>query len=72
MAIDLKNVDGITHIYDVLANGAFRNEEYEKAKNLFTKVVNRLMDKGCLNDDLTILHLGLQISKIYEIQKEYK
>jgi len=56
----------------VLANGAFMNKEYEKAKDLFTKIINLLIDRGYLKDDLTILHLGLQISKIYEIQKEYK
>ncbi|XP_003245757.1 tetratricopeptide repeat protein 19 homolog, mitochondrial-like [Acyrthosiphon pisum] len=72
IANDLNNVNGITHVYDVLANGAFMNKEYEKAKDLFTKVVIRLIDQGYPKDDLNILHFNLQITKIYEIQEKYK
>jgi len=63
---------GITHVYDLLANGAFMNKEYEKAKDLFTKVIERLIEQGDPKDDLKILHIGVKISKIYEVQKDYK
>ncbi|XP_022166877.1 tetratricopeptide repeat protein 19 homolog, mitochondrial-like [Myzus persicae] len=72
MAYDLKHFDGITYVYDVLANGAFMNKEYEKAKNLFTTVIKRLFDQGGLEDDLNVLHISLKLSKIHEFQKDYK
>ena len=72
MANDLKNVEGITHVYDVLANGAFVNKEYENAKDIFTKVIEQLIEQGGPKNYLNILHIGLKISKIYEVQKDYK
>lgn len=72
IAIDLQNVDGISHVYDVLANGALMNKEYDKAKDLFNKLIKRLYDQGYMKNDLNILLLGLKVSKIYEIQKHYK
>ncbi|XP_022173735.1 tetratricopeptide repeat protein 19 homolog, mitochondrial-like [Myzus persicae] len=72
MANDLKNVAGITHVYDVLANGAFMNKEYEKAKHLFIKVINRLLEQGGQYYDLNVLYTSLKISKIHELQKDYK
>jgi len=56
----------------VLANGAFMNKEYEKAKNLFIQVVNQLIQQGGLEDDLNILDITLKISKIYEVLQDYK
>jgi len=72
MANDLKNLEGITHVYDVLANGAFMNKEYEKAKDLFTKVIELLLEKEGPKDDLNILHISLKLSKIYEVQEDYR
>lgn len=72
IANDLQNVDGVTHVYDVLANGALKNKEYEKAKDLFNKLIKRLYDQGYMKNDLNILQLRLNISKIYEVQKNYK
>jgi len=72
MAYDLNYFDGITHVYDVLANGALKNKEYEKAKDLFNKLIKRLYDQGYMKNDLNILQLRLNISKIYEVQKNYK
>lgn len=72
MAYDLDHFEGVTYIYDVLANGAFMNKDYEKAKSLFTTVVNRLLNQGGREDDLNILHISLKLSKIYEVLKDYK
>ncbi|KAL4100768.1 hypothetical protein QTP88_020799 [Uroleucon formosanum] len=72
MANDSKNVEGITHVYDVLANGAFLKKEYQKAKMLFIKVIQLLMERGSFKDNLNMLYVHLKISKIYEIQKDYK
>ncbi|XP_029341734.1 uncharacterized protein LOC100571675 isoform X3 [Acyrthosiphon pisum] len=58
--------------YDVLANGAFVNKEYENAKDIFTKVIEQLIEQGGPKNYLNILHIGLKISKIYEVQKDYK
>uniref|UniRef100_A0A2S2PGM5 Tetratricopeptide repeat protein 19 n=1 Tax=Schizaphis graminum TaxID=13262 RepID=A0A2S2PGM5_SCHGA len=72
IAKDLNHFDGITYVYDVLANGAFMNKDYNKAKGLFFAVIKRLLDQGSFDDDLNILHINLKISKIFEAQKDYK
>lgn len=72
IANDFKNALGITFIYDMLANGAFINKEYEKAKHLFTKVIKQLFDQGAYEDDLKVLHISLKLSKIHEVLNDYK
>ena len=46
MAQDLKNRDGITYVYDVMANLAMEREQYKKAEKLFADVLRRLLSDG--------------------------
>ncbi|XP_025195722.1 tetratricopeptide repeat protein 19 homolog, mitochondrial [Melanaphis sacchari] len=71
IATDLNHFNGITYVYDILANGALTNKDYDKAKVLFIKVVQRLYQQGGVDEDLNIVHVNLKIAKILEIQKDY-
>lgn len=46
MAQDLKNRDGITYVYDVMANLAMEREQYKKAEKLFADILRRLLSDG--------------------------
>lgn len=70
IAQEQKNNDGVTYVYDVLANLAFDTGELSKAEKLFVNVVQRLMMDGVEANDNRILHISLKISKIYELWGE--
>lgn len=54
MAQDLQNKDGVTFIYDVMANLAMETEQYKKAEKLFVNVMQRLLQDGCKEDDIKV------------------
>lgn len=54
MAQDLQNKDGVTFIYDVMANLAMETEQYKKAEKLFINVMQRLLQDGCKEDDIKV------------------
>ncbi|XP_014468804.1 PREDICTED: tetratricopeptide repeat protein 19 homolog, mitochondrial isoform X2 [Dinoponera quadriceps] len=62
----VQHYDAITYIYDVLANVAFYTQEYHKAQNLFVIVMQRLMSKGALENDMRIIHISLKVAKVME------
>lgn len=72
LAHDLKHFEGVTYVYDVLANGAFMKKDYMNAEKLFVTVMQRLMSKGALENDLNMLHISLKLAKIYEAQKNFR
>lgn len=72
MAYDLQHFEGLTYVYDVLANGAFMKKDYVNAEKLFVTVMQRLMSKGSHENDLNILHISLKLAKIYEAQKDIR
>lgn len=55
MAQDLNNKDGITYIYDLMANLALQVEQFAKAKKLFVTVMQRLLQDGYQEDDNKVL-----------------
>ncbi|KAK9305414.1 hypothetical protein QLX08_003546 [Tetragonisca angustula] len=61
----LQHYDGITYVYDVMANLAYDTNNYEKAKDLFKSVLQRLIAKGVSEDNLAVIHISLKISDIY-------
>lgn len=71
MAHDLKSYNGLTYVYDILANGAFMKKDYVNAEKLFVTVIQRLTFKGGQENDLNILHICLKLAKIYEAQKDF-
>lgn len=72
VAQDLQNEDGITYVYDRLANVAFESGQNEKARKLFVDVMQRLLDKGMSEDDVVLIHISFKLAKIYENVKDYK
>ncbi|KAL1123721.1 hypothetical protein AAG570_001494 [Ranatra chinensis] len=72
IAQEQQNEDGITYIYDLLANLAFAQGEFGKAEKLFVNVMQRLMSKGVTEDDLKINHMSLKLAKIYEEKNEFE
>jgi len=72
MAHDFKDFNGMAQVYYVLANGAFMNEKYEKANDLFIKALDRLFIRGSLEDDLNVLDIKLRLFKIKDLQKDYE
>lgn len=72
MAYDLQHFDGLTYVYDVLANGAFMKKDYANAEKLFVTVMQRLMSKGGRENDLNMLHISLKLAKIYEAQNNFR
>lgn len=72
IANDLQHFDGLTYVYDVLANGAFMKKDYVNAEKLFVIVMQRLLSKGARENDLNMLHISLKLAKIYEAQKIFR
>ena len=70
-AQSLQNQDGITYVYDVMANLAFEVGEYDKAEKLFRSVMQRVIANGTPEDDIKIVHMSLKMAKILEFKKQY-
>lgn len=50
MAQDIHSKDGITYVYDVMANLAMEREQFQKAEKLFVDVMKRLLNAGYLEN----------------------
>lgn len=61
MAQDLKSKDGVTYVYDVMANLAMEREQYKKAEKLFTNVLQRLFSDGVSEVNPKVKHLLILI-----------
>ncbi|XP_050528453.1 tetratricopeptide repeat protein 19 homolog, mitochondrial [Daktulosphaira vitifoliae] len=72
IANNIKSYDGLTYVYDVLANGALMKTDFANAEKLFVLVMQRLMSRGAHENDLNMLHISLKLSKIYEAQHDFK
>ncbi|XP_011506239.1 PREDICTED: tetratricopeptide repeat protein 19 homolog, mitochondrial, partial [Ceratosolen solmsi marchali] len=66
-----QNQDGITYIYDLMANLAFETEDYDKAQKLFKAVMQRIIMNGAPEDDLRIVTMSLKLAKILEHRGDY-
>lgn len=64
MAQDLQNYQGITYIYDVLANLAMEAGDFEKAEKLFIDVMQRLFGEGYKEDSVKMLHISAKIAHL--------
>lgn len=72
MAQDVQNKDGITYVYDVMANLALTQKQYDKAEKLFTEVMKRLMSSGVKESDNKVLHISLKLAKIAQEKTDFK
>lgn len=70
LAQEQQNYDGVTYIYDLLANLAYEQGEYGKAEKLFLSVMQRLLSVGVPKTDNKVIHISLKLSNIYKIQKD--
>lgn len=59
MAQDIQNYDGITLCYDIMANLAFDQEQYQKAEKLFESVIQRLLQNGVPQDDIKVCYVKM-------------
>ncbi|KOC70529.1 Tetratricopeptide repeat protein 19-like protein, mitochondrial [Habropoda laboriosa] len=62
----LQHYDGITYVYDVMANLAYDLNDFKKAEKLFISVLKRLIAKGIPEDDLAVIHISIKIADIYD------
>ena len=60
----LQHYDGITYVYDVMANLAYSLDNFKKAEKLFVSVLQRLIAKGTPKDDLAVIHISLKIANM--------
>lgn len=54
MAQDMQNKDGITFIFDVMANLAMEQGDFKKSEKLFVTVMQRLLADGYAQDDIKV------------------
>ncbi|GAB0100839.1 Tetratricopeptide repeat protein 19 homolog, mitochondrial [Sergentomyia squamirostris] len=72
MAQDLQSKDGITYIYDVMANLAIEKGEFEKAEKLFVNVMQRLFGDGLKETHIKMLHISSKIAHMAGLQGNYE
>lgn len=58
MAQDMQHYDGITLVYDVLANLAHETGQHKKAESLYVSVLQRLLMKNVPPDDIRVWPTG--------------
>ncbi|XP_058057963.1 tetratricopeptide repeat protein 19 homolog, mitochondrial [Anopheles bellator] len=68
MAQDLQSKDGITYIYDIMANLAMEVGDFAKAEKLFVNVMQRLFADGFVEDHIKMLHLSSKIAHLAQLQ----
>lgn len=70
-AQQVQHQNGITYIYDVMANLALEREQYDKAKELFVAVAQRIMADGVSEDDPKVVHISAKLARVSHMKKEY-
>lgn len=68
MAQDLQSKDGITYIYDIMANLAMEVGDLAKAEKLFVSVMQRLFADGFVEDHIKMLHISSKVAHIAQLQ----
>ncbi|XP_068140837.1 LOW QUALITY PROTEIN: tetratricopeptide repeat protein 19 homolog, mitochondrial [Drosophila tropicalis] len=70
MAQDIQSKDGITYVYDIMANLAMEREQFKKAEKIFADVMKRLFADGHTEDSPKILHISSKIAHMSQLQGE--
>lgn len=70
MAQDLQSKEGVTYIYDVMANLAMEREQYKKAENLFAEVMKRLFSEGYGENSSQVMHISAKLAHMAQLQGE--
>lgn len=66
MAQDMNSKDGITYVFDAMANLAMERGEFEKAEKLFVDVMKRLFGDGAEENDMRLLHISAKLAHMAE------
>lgn len=66
LAQEQRNSDGITYVFDIMANLAYDIGDYPKAHKLFVTVMQRLMADGVEANDNRMIHISVKLAKIYQ------
>nr|CAG4635470.1 EOG090X06TI [Artemia franciscana] len=69
-AQDLHDKNGITFIYDLMANIAFDTHNYRKAEKIFRDLIGRLIGDGVDPDHNKIVHVSAKLASIYGMLEE--
>lgn len=56
---------GITYVYDMLANVAFSKKEWAKAEVLFVETMKRMISSGTTKTDNSIVEMSLKLAQIF-------
>ncbi|XP_059615069.1 tetratricopeptide repeat protein 19 homolog, mitochondrial [Phlebotomus argentipes] len=72
MAQELQHKDGITYIYDVMANLALEKGDFEKAEKLFVNVMQRLFGEGFKESHIKMLHISSKIAHMAGLQGNFE
>ncbi|XP_011194120.1 tetratricopeptide repeat protein 19 homolog, mitochondrial [Zeugodacus cucurbitae] len=70
MAQDLQSKEGVTYIYDVMANLAMEREQYKKAEKLFAEVMKRLFSEGYGENSSQVMHISAKLAHMAQLQGE--
>ncbi|XP_017022552.1 tetratricopeptide repeat protein 19 homolog, mitochondrial isoform X1 [Drosophila kikkawai] len=68
MAQDIQSKEGVTYVYDVMANLAMEREQFKKAEKIFTDVMKRLFADGHTEESPKILHISSKIAHMSQLQ----
>ncbi|BES88949.1 Tetratricopeptide repeat protein [Nesidiocoris tenuis] len=71
LAQEQQNDEGVTYIYDLMANLAFAQGEFGKAEKLFVQTMQRVIASGTPQDDIKVVHMSLKLAKICEEKKRF-
>ncbi|XP_039950698.1 tetratricopeptide repeat protein 19 homolog, mitochondrial isoform X2 [Bactrocera tryoni] len=70
MAQDLQSKEGVTYIYDVMANLAMEREQFKKAEKLFAEVMKRLFSEGYGENSSQVMHISAKLAHMAQLQGE--
>ncbi|XP_057325618.1 tetratricopeptide repeat protein 19 homolog, mitochondrial [Microplitis mediator] len=62
----INHYEGVTYVYDVMANLAFQVGEIQKSIDLFKTVMQRLLSTGTEENDTKIIHISLKVANLYQ------
>jgi tetratricopeptide repeat protein 19 len=68
LAQQLQDKDGITYVFDQMANLAYEVGNYEKAEKLFVTVMQRLIGDGVKEDDIRMIHMSSKLAQMAALQ----
>lgn len=65
-----QNQQGILYCYDLMANLALEKRELDKAEKLFVSVMQMLLSKGVVEDNIMMIHISLKMARIFHLRAE--